>query len=131
MIDKSYYDLACRLLQVHDLPPGPLGLPGWDYQSDRPLQAPSDWPGGFGDETEQRIAAEVCRRVQGMTAERWTALDERERLPWMELAVNAKKAGHKRGGRPSKDEPDKHHLVIAALAQYHDDIRIAQRVGKL
>jgi hypothetical protein len=41
----------------------------------------------LSDEDEQSLAAAVCQRVTGMTADRWRHLDLTQRLPWLREAA--------------------------------------------
>ncbi|MBL8873637.1 MAG: TIR domain-containing protein [Planctomycetaceae bacterium] len=79
-IPNTYDGLATELLGY--LPP--LALPKWNRD-------PVHNIGGLTDYDEQRLAAIVCSRTEGMTAERWAKLGADERIAWMHEAAMSRR----------------------------------------
>jgi hypothetical protein len=81
-MDEDYSTLAARILAV----------PATDLAVDAlPLHAAgtSDPPGDLTEDVDARLAAEVCRRVPGLTFDNWNAATPARRLGWMRAALES------------------------------------------
>lgn len=82
--NPSYEELACELLGEDVLP---LAPPRWpDNEGD-----PVHFPGGLTDQHERELQFQVCR-LTDLSPDDWPRLKEADRLVWMRLACDQKRA---------------------------------------
>lgn len=106
-MNARFHELALRLLNIEGLP--------------HPRDTDTDSP-YLTTENMRELGIMVCRHVPEVTLEKWDESNVGEKMACMRsalLAIEKSQEPQKRTGRPSKGEPDKSDLVLAAFVLHH------------